>query len=675
MAAAERYARVAIESPLPQLDRLFDYRIPEHLSASCLPGVRVLVPFGKSAAPIPGFVIELSDTTEFEGESNAVAEVVSTAPVLPHSSYRLLRAIADRQAGILAEVTKLAIPNRSVRVEKAWLASRDSVSEPSSKDQVSDLASLPKLTFAGRPSDFRGRNTLLAEPRLIPVRLQGESVASDIGPGAQLAMQAWIAHLVAFALEQLSAGKQALLIVPDFRDQNRLKNSLAQLGLESLVIDFATDQTNSARYGAYLRSLEPTPAIVIGSRAAAFAPLPALGGIAIWDDIDSSLQEPMAPYLHSREVALLRQQQTDCDLLLAGHSRSTEVARLVEIGYLKDQTANFAPPKIAATEPGLRVDSTSYQLARETFENGGAVLVQVANTGHSTGTYCSQCGERGRCRSCNGPIFIDGKNAPRCRWCSAMNLGLACHECGSTKYRQGMAGSTRTAAELGRSFPGVNIVEATWNHRVESLKAGKRLVVATPGAEPYIEGGYQAVIILDGQQLAARDTLRASEIAVNLWSNAVSLLAPGGRCVAVGLATSLGKRFALWDQRGLAADELAGRRELSFPPALRMASVSGPRELVDQLVANLADALPKQGSLEILGPLLQNEAMANSKNPALAAPVWRYLIRFEYGIGELLAKELKARAMIVNAGNRAVSAKSGRVSRAVRVRMDDSEVI
>jgi hypothetical protein len=97
--------------------------------------------------------------------------------------------------------------------------------------------------------------------------------------------------------------------------------------------------------------------------------------------------------------------------------------------------------------------------------------------------------------------------------------------------------------------------------------------------------------------------------------------------------------------------------------------------LVDQLVANLADALPKQGSLEILGPLLQNEAMANSKNPALAAPVWRYLIRFEYGIGELLAKELKARAMIVNAGNRAVSAKSGRVSRAVRVRMDDSEVI
>jgi primosomal protein N' (replication factor Y) len=662
MSKPVRYARVAIESPLPQLDRLFDYAIPESMLADCQPGVRVSVPFGKGGAALNGFVIELSDTTDFDGEANSIASVISPAPVLPAKTYRLLRAIADRQAGSLAELTKLAIPTRSVRVEKAWLAARAMGSELA---DGSNAAAISSLDFAGRPATYSGKNTLLAEPR---------TIAANYADSA-LNLQGWICHLVAFALEQLATGRQALLVVPDFRDQNRLKAAFSQIGMEALVIDFATDQTNSARYVSFLRCLTSQPAVVIGSRTSIYAPLENLGGIAIWDDSDSSLQEPTAPYLHSREVALLRQQQTGCNLLISGHSRSPEVQRLIEISYLTDLTASFAPPRIAVTEPGLRVDSTSYQLARETFEAGGAVLVQVANTGHSNGTYCQDCGERSRCRTCNGPIFIDGKQTPRCRWCSAINLGLACHSCNSSKIRQGLAGSSRTAAELGKAFPGVAVVEATWQHRIESLKPGKRLVVATPGAEPVVEGGYQAVIILDGQKLASRDTLRASEIAVNLWSNAVSLLAPGGRCVGVGLATPLGKKFALWDQRGLAADELANRRELGFPPHLRMASVSGPKDLVDQIVSELPAAIGKPGAVEILGPLLQNEHQPNGKNPALAAETWRYLIRYEYAVGEAMAKELKARAMIANAGNRSVSAKSGRVSRAVRVRMDDSEVI
>ena len=38
-----RIARVVIDSPLPQLDRLFDYALPAELGA-VTPGVRVKVP-------------------------------------------------------------------------------------------------------------------------------------------------------------------------------------------------------------------------------------------------------------------------------------------------------------------------------------------------------------------------------------------------------------------------------------------------------------------------------------------------------------------------------------------------------------------------------------------------------------------------------------------------------
>jgi primosomal protein N' (replication factor Y) (superfamily II helicase) len=659
---AASFARVAIESPLPQLDRLFDYEIPGELKDACQVGVRVQVPFGRGGTIHEGFVVELASSTDFT--ASPIAAVTSPVAVLPPEIFRLLRAIADRQAGTVSDLLKLAIPKRSVRVEKAWVEANTNASV---------VAPNVSLEFAGKPAHFDGRLSALAEPRLINATFAGITVAKN----QSLQLQGWIALFAAAALSNLSQGKSTVVVVPDFRDQERLRAAFAQLELSDFVASFETTQTPSARYSAYLKCLLKNPTIVIGSRSAAYAPVSNLGSILIWDDADQSLTEPTSPYIHSREVALLRQQQTGCNLLLAGHSRSAECQRLIEIGYLTDATANFAPPKIAVTEPGLRVDSTSFQVARQALESGGAVLVQVANTGHSTGTYCAACGSRSKCTTCNGPLFIDTTGTPRCRWCSALNLATECSDCGQGKVRHGLAGSTRTASELGKSFPGVAVVEATFEKRVQHLKAGKRLVVATPGAEPFIDGGYAAVILLDGQKLLGKDTLRATEQAINLWSNAVSLLAPGGTAVGVGLATPIGQKFALWDQRSLAAHELANRRELGFPPHFRMASITGPRALVDQVVADLdpKSFSGKEGGFEILGPLAQDAQPGSAAPASIAEPLWRYLIRYDYTLGEGLATELKARSLLINAGNKTVSLKSGRTSRAVRVKMDDSEVI
>jgi hypothetical protein len=52
-------ARVAIDSPLPQLDRLFDYQVAEPISESIRVGARVRVPFGRGASLSDGYVIEL----------------------------------------------------------------------------------------------------------------------------------------------------------------------------------------------------------------------------------------------------------------------------------------------------------------------------------------------------------------------------------------------------------------------------------------------------------------------------------------------------------------------------------------------------------------------------------------------------------------------------------------
>ncbi len=93
-------------------------------------------------------------------------------------------------------------------------------------------------------------------------------------------------------------------------------------------------------------------------------------------------------------------------------------------------------------------------------------------------------------------------------------------------------GSTRTGEELGRAFPGVPVVVsgARETHGViDEVDDAPRLVVATPGAEPVAEGGYRAVLLLDGAALSSRPDLGAAGEALRQWSNAVVLAAPSAR--------------------------------------------------------------------------------------------------------------------------------------------------
>jgi len=95
-------ARVAVDVPLPHLDRPFDYAVPADLDAAAQPGVRVRVRF--AGRLVDGFLLERSEQTEHAGRLTRLAKVVSTEPVLTPAIAALSRAVADRYAGSTATV-------------------------------------------------------------------------------------------------------------------------------------------------------------------------------------------------------------------------------------------------------------------------------------------------------------------------------------------------------------------------------------------------------------------------------------------------------------------------------------------------------------------------------------------------------------------------------------------
>ena len=630
-----RVARVLIDSPLPQLDRLFDYAVPAELAADVQPGVRVRVPLRSAGRILDAYVVELGDADPVDRPLSDLDAVVSSTRVLTPALYALARRAADRAAGSATDILRLAIPKRMVRAEKAWLAAGAPappvVDDPARAWADTLLAPYPALVEC---LDQRGRGALDAPPE--PVGLQG-----GVTTGA------WAALLAAAAVRTLASGHSVILVVPDHRDQAQLEAALAGRAPAEGIIRNDARQSSPARYSAFLRMLADAPCIVIGNRSSVYAPVHDPGLLAIWDDGDPLLAEPLSPGVHARDAALIRQELDGCAVVFAGHTRTSDVERLVGLGWVREvSSARRASPRIvlSATKEGesrgARVPSAAFAAAREALQTG-PVLVQVARPGYAPVLICADCRAPARCPHCGGPLHAARRGAvPECAWCGRPATAWACPKCASVRVRMASSGSERTAEELGRAFPGIRVIVADGEHPVLTVDARPALVVATRGAEPIAEGGYRAVVLLDGDRMLQAEDLRIGESCLRWWSNAAALARPGSPVHLVGVTGSVARALATWTQPAYARAELADRAPLRMPPTVRVAALEGSRLAVERALAALREAVPELDDEAILGPV---EARAGEPGirSAAAESTCRALVRFDYAHGPRVTESLR----------------------------------
>ncbi|WP_197042680.1 primosomal protein N' [Microbispora rosea] len=228
---------------------------------------------------------------------------------------------------------------------------------------------------------------------------------------------------------------------------------------------------------------------------------------------------------------------------------------------------------------------------------------------------------------CSGPLALRGGHAvPYCRWCGRIAGDWRCPSCGGTGVRAVIVGARRTAEELGRAFPSVAVRTSGRDGVLATVSGAPALVVATPGAEPVPDGGYAAAVLLDGWALLGRPDLRASEEALRRWTNAAALLRPAGELVVLADAAVPAVQALLrWDPVTFAERELDERAELGFPPAVRMATLTGPAAAVRE---TLADAGLPPGA-QVLGPV------------PVEGELERAMVRVPRHLGSALARALK----------------------------------
>jgi primosomal protein N' (replication factor Y) len=598
-------ARVAVDIPLAHLDRPFDYLVTAAQDASAVPGCRVRVRFAGQL--VDGYLIDRVPSSAHGGRLSPLASVVSAERVLTPAVLDLARAVADRYAGTLADVLRLAVPPRHAAVEK----------------ETADPVTAAPTTAGARPTQVpdpgpwtvyrRGPALLRAlaegrQPRAAWSALPGPSVGGD--------RPHWVGAVVTAVAATSAGGRGSLVVVPDHRDVDQVSAALRERDLEHVVL--GANLGPQERYRRWLRVLRGQVDVVLGTRAAVYAPVHRLGLVVVWDDGDDLHAEPRAPYPHVREVAALRAHRSGCGLLLGGHTRSTEVAAMVERGFVEsvvpDRTeVRRVAPRVRASSDALsdrdplaaaaRLPSAAWRVARDALPDG-PVLVQVPRRGYVPHLVCDRCRSRVRCVRCQGPVGVpSAAGQPVCQWCATPAAAFQCPECGHDQLRAAVVGARRTAEELGRAFPGVPVLTSGGRDVRAQVGDASALVVATPGAEPWAPGGYAAALLLDSWALLGRADLRADEEALRRWTAAAALVrssGAGGRVVLVAdAALRVVQALVRWDPVGFATHELAERQVLGLPPARRFAVVTGPADVL----RDFRDVTELPGGTDTYGPV------------------------------------------------------------------------
>jgi primosomal protein N' (replication factor Y) len=322
---------------------------------------------------------------------------------------------------------------------------------------------------------------------------------------------------------------------------------------------------------------------VVGTRAAAWAPVGDLAAVVVVDEHDEAHQQEQAPTWHARDVALERAARAGVPCLLTSPCPSLEALEAAALHEPTRAEERAGWPVVEVVdrreEDPYRAGLFSPALVR-LLRSDQRVLCVLNRTGRARLLACTACGELARCEACGASVEQPEEGVLRCRRCGTERPPV-CLSCGGLRFKMVRAGVARVREEL-EALVGEPVVDIT--AATDEGVAATRVVVGTEAVLQRIDRA-DAVAFLDLDQELLAPRYRAGEQAFALIARGARIAArsgPGGPRAAgrVLLQTRLPDhevvRAAVQaDPARVAAHERAQRQLLGFPPFAALAEVSG----------------------------------------------------------------------------------------------------
>jgi|GEM_PF-2560167 len=527
-------AQVVIDVDVAHLDRPFDYLVPENLSKKIEIGSLVRVKWG--GRRIDGWVVGFKDKSEHK--LMPVLSVVSKFPLFDAEMLETYRYVALRYAATLSQVLSVAIPKRHANAEKV-------LPDPEEAHDVFPSEMPIDSLYPGVTLNASSRIVAMAVPHK-----ERQALASVLS---------WAT----------GTGVRVIIVVPTVKLAKSLFTWLHKSGKDSVAL-ITAEEPAADRYSIHLRAMRGDYKIVVGTMAAVWVPSPGPTMTIIWDEGNDLTRFRRTPQADVLDIAVARCLEENHGLIAVSYSRSLKAEALAESGW----AVQALPTRSVIRSQCPRVSV----VGPEQFEREGLTsLLALPDSAYGL--------IRGALPQ--GPVLVEVPGPGNIESVSNLNVGSGLELAQSDRF-----GAEKMAADLGRAFPNTPLVVSASTTRVlTSVTKKPKIVICTPGAEPFVQGGYSGVVVTEGHALAYSERLDAHEEALRRWFTTFSLGAPGAPCMLSGdIPPGISRALALWNPLPEMASALREREELGFFPSRWIVALDGDAEAVAEVTSELEAA-------------------------------------------------------------------------------------
>ncbi len=511
--------QVAVPAPLR---RKFDYLLPESIKiADVIPGVRVLVPFGRITKI--AVVLGLSQKTDIDpNKLKSIHKILDKKPILPETIMKLLNWVSIYYHHPIGDVYRSALPVHYRKKESVlepsiilWFLSEEgkqgdwnrltrAVRQRSILQQLKEAPQgLTKAQIAQKQEGQwqHALNTLLKKKWLI-TKIQDDShnndqVAVDVCKNVGLQLneeqqqavtsllksdQRYQAHLIdgitgsgktevylSFIKQQLKNARQILVLVPEIGLTPQLIHRFEHRF--SVKIDtLHSGLNNTQRMKIWQQVSSGEVRILIGTRSAIFTPMPDLGAIIIDEEHDLSFKQQDGIRYSAKDIALVRAHYENIPIILGSATPSMESLYLCQTGKmvlhkLRQRAGKAKPPEVHLLD--VRGQYLQHGLSRslinlmqQHLDKNNQVLLFQNRRGYSPVLLCNKCGWIGHCTHCDAKLtYHHQQKRLRCHHCqSEQPLPVQCPECGHAELSYLGVGTERVEKTVRSLFPDSEVI-------------------------------------------------------------------------------------------------------------------------------------------------------------------------------------------------------------------------
>ncbi len=525
-------AKVIVDVTHSNVDKVFDYMIPENLVVE--KGARVLVPFGRQN--VEGFVIDISDSTDCPIEKlKSVSEVLDKIPPLTTDTIELADFVAKKYHALKSEVLRLMIPSemRGGKVKEKEKTVVCLCGIPYA-EAVGTIAKNARKQFDLLEDIYGGENdyTFLAScygyPALKALEKKGivyfeeehinripyefveekdeEHVLTEEQKGAIEYVEKTDKEITLIRgvtgsgkteiylnliEKELKKGKTALFMVPEIALTPQMVSKLRARFKDTVAI-IHSGLSAGERFDEWWRIRTGEAKIVVGARSAVFAPLQNIGIIVIDEEHETSYRAENSPRYSTIDVAKYRIRNSRGKIVLGSATPSVESyykAKSGEYGLFEitERVNKRRLPYVEIVDMKREVQrgnkslisSELEKLLKKTLDSGEQAILFLNRRGFSAYYQCLDCGYVCKCNTCDVSLnYHKSEHALKCHYCGTKYIiPKTCPECGGNHFKMGGVGTERIVEEVQKLFPEARILRM--DNDTTSTKEAHNAILST----------------------------------------------------------------------------------------------------------------------------------------------------------------------------------------------------